>query len=69
VETAKVFASEIAQELEAKGLKGEKIGVTALDGTSLRALGELGINTFDAQPLLNRSPIARAATLWPVEMR
>jgi len=40
------------EELKAKGLKGEKLGVTALDGPSLRALGELGVQTFDAQPLL-----------------
>jgi Xaa-Pro aminopeptidase len=51
-ETAKLFASEIVQELQGKGLKGEKLGVTALDGASLRALNELGIQTFDAQPLL-----------------
>lgn len=51
-ETAKLFASEIAQELQEKGLKDERLGVTALDGVSLRALGELGIQTFDAQPLL-----------------
>jgi Xaa-Pro aminopeptidase len=50
--TAKLFASEIVDELKAKGLMGEKIGVTALDGASIRALGELGVRTFDAQPLL-----------------
>jgi Xaa-Pro aminopeptidase len=51
-ETAKLFAKEIAEELNNKGLKGERLGVTALDGTSIKALGELGINTFDAQSLL-----------------
>jgi Xaa-Pro aminopeptidase len=51
-ETAKLFASEIVQELKDKGLQGEKLGVTALDGPSLRALGEMGIQTFDAQSLL-----------------
>jgi Xaa-Pro aminopeptidase len=58
-ETAKLFASEIAQELQQKGLKGEKLGVTALDGTALRALGELGIQTFDAQPLLFEARAAK----------
>jgi Xaa-Pro aminopeptidase len=52
LETAKLFATEVVQELENKGLEGEKLGVTALDGPSLRALGELGIQTFDAQALL-----------------
>lgn len=52
IETAKLFASEISEELKKKGLKGERLGVTALDGYSLRALNEIGINTFDAQPLL-----------------
>ena len=51
-ETAKRFASEIVPELEARGLKGEKLGTTALDGPSLKALGERGIATFDAQSLL-----------------
>lgn len=51
-ETAKLFASEIVQELKDRGLQGEKLGVTALDGPSLRALGEMGIQTFDAQSLL-----------------
>jgi len=51
-ETAKRFASEIVRELQEKGLKSEKLGVTALDGAALRALGQLGIQTFDAQPLL-----------------
>jgi Xaa-Pro aminopeptidase len=51
-ETAKLFASEIVQELKEKGLQGEKLGVTALDGPSLRALGEMGVQTFDAQSLL-----------------
>ena len=51
-ETAKLFASEIVKELKDKGLQGEKLGVTALDGPSLRALGEMGIQTFDAQSLL-----------------
>ncbi len=52
LETAKLFATEIVQELADKGLKGEKLGVTAVDGPSLRALGEMGIQTFDAQALL-----------------
>jgi Xaa-Pro aminopeptidase len=52
VETAALFASEIVEELQKKGLKGERLGVTALDGPSLRALSEKGIQTFDAQPLL-----------------
>jgi Xaa-Pro aminopeptidase len=51
-ETAKLFASEIVRELKDRGLQGEKLGVTALDGPSLRALGEMGIQTFDAQSLL-----------------
>lgn len=51
-ETAKRFASEIAEELKKKGLMGERLGVTALDGYSIRALAEVGINTFDAQSLL-----------------
>jgi Xaa-Pro aminopeptidase len=51
-ETSKLFASEIAQELKDRGLQDEKLGVTSLDGPSLRALSELGIQTFDAQSLL-----------------
>ena len=51
-ETAKLFASEIVRELKDRGLQGEKLGVTALDGPSLRALGEMGIQTFDAQSLM-----------------
>ena len=51
-ETAKLFAFEIVQELRKRGLQGEKLGVTALDGPSLRALGEIGVQTFDAQSLL-----------------
>ncbi|MEW6663633.1 MAG: M24 family metallopeptidase [Thermodesulfobacteriota bacterium] len=51
-ETAKLFASEILQELKAKGLSGEKMGVTALDGVAHRALAEAGVATFDAQALL-----------------
>lgn len=51
-ETAKLFASEIVDELNKKGLKGEKLGVTSLDGPSLKALGSFGIQTFDAQSLL-----------------
>jgi Xaa-Pro aminopeptidase len=52
VETAKLFAAEILQELKDKGLAGEKLGVTALDGYAHRALAEAGISTFDAQSLL-----------------
>jgi Xaa-Pro aminopeptidase len=51
-ETAKLFASEIVQELRKRGLHNEKLGVTALDGPSLKALGDLGVQTFDAQSLL-----------------
>ncbi|MCJ7785962.1 MAG: M24 family metallopeptidase, partial [Desulfobacterales bacterium] len=51
-ETAKLFASEIVQELRKRGLHGEKLGVTALDGPSLKALGEMGVQTLDAQSLL-----------------
>lgn len=51
-ETAKLFASEIVRELKDRGLQDEKLGVTALDGPSLRALGEMGIQTFDAQSLM-----------------
>jgi Xaa-Pro aminopeptidase len=60
-ETAGVFAAEIAQELQKKGLKGEKLGVTSLDGASLRALGELGIQTFDAQSLLFEARAVKTA--------
>jgi Xaa-Pro aminopeptidase len=52
VETAKLFASEIVQELRKRGLHDERLGVTALDGPSLRALNEMGVQTIDAQALL-----------------
>lgn len=52
VETAKIYAAEILQELKDKGLAGERLGVTALDGYAHRALAEAGISTFDAQSLL-----------------
>lgn len=51
-QTAQKFASEIARELKDKGLAGERLGVMALDGQGFAALAEMGINTFDAQPLL-----------------
>ena len=51
-ETATLFASEIVQELKEKGVAGEKLGVTALDGHAHGALAELGVEAFDAQPLL-----------------
>lgn len=51
-ETARLFASEIAQELKDKGVAGEKLGVTALDGHGHRALAAMGIETFDAQSLI-----------------
>jgi len=51
-ETAKLFASEIVREIKDRGLQDEKLGVTALDGPSLRALGEMGIQTFDAQSVM-----------------
>jgi len=51
-ETAKLFASEIVQELRKRGLHDERLGVTAVDEPSLKALGEMGIRTFDAQALL-----------------
>jgi Xaa-Pro aminopeptidase len=60
-ETAKRFAAEIVEELGKKGLKGEKLGVTALDGAALRALGELGVPTFDAQSLLFEARTVKTA--------
>lgn len=52
LETAQHFASEIVQELKDKGVFGDKLGVTALDGYAHKALAEAGVECFDAQPLL-----------------
>jgi Xaa-Pro aminopeptidase len=51
-EEARLFASEIIQELREKGLAREKIGTVALDGYSMRALNEQGVKTTDAWPLM-----------------
>jgi Xaa-Pro aminopeptidase len=51
-EEARLFASEIFQELRQKGLTGEKLGVTGLDGEALAALHELKIETFDFWPIM-----------------
>lgn len=38
-----LFANEIKEELKAKGLEGENIGVAGLDGFAMEALNEVGI--------------------------
>ena len=47
-DTAKLFAAEVVRELEAKGLKGEKLGVTALES--------VGIMVDPANKTLRRLP-------------
>jgi len=50
-EEALIFANEIKQELQARKLLGEKLGVAGLDGTSVEALHAVGIKTINIQPL------------------
>jgi Xaa-Pro aminopeptidase len=49
---ALLFANEIKEELRAKGLQGEKIGVAGLDGFAVEALNEVGIKTTSIAHLM-----------------
>lgn len=49
---AKLFASEIYQELRERGLAGEKLAITGFDGFAREALSELSITLVDAWPLM-----------------
>ena len=49
---AKRFAAEVREELQARGLAGEKLGVTGFDGLAQQALREAGIATVDAGSLM-----------------
>ncbi|MFC1981276.1 M24 family metallopeptidase, partial [Chloroflexota bacterium] len=49
---AKLFAQDIWQELRARGLTGEKLGVVCFDDLSQAALREAGLTVMDAWPLL-----------------
>jgi Xaa-Pro aminopeptidase len=51
-EEAKLFASEIHQELKERGLTGEKLGIVAFDNLAKEALSELGIKVVDAWPIM-----------------
>ena len=51
-EEALLFANEIKQELQGKGLPGEKLGVAGLDMPSVEALSEVGLKTVNIQPLI-----------------
>ncbi len=51
-EEAKLFASEIYQELKERGLTQEKLAMVAFDGTAREALSELGIKMVDGWPLM-----------------
>lgn len=51
-EEALLFASEIREELRARGLVHERLGVAGLDGTAIAALNEVGIRTVDVWPVM-----------------
>jgi len=59
---AKLFAAEIASELEEKGLAGEKLGVTGFDSPGIEALREAGIKTFDARPMILEARMVKQPT-------
>ncbi|HLC25245.1 MAG TPA: M24 family metallopeptidase [bacterium] len=48
----KQFAAEVRQELQERGLAGEKLGFVGLDGLARQALSDAGITTVDAGPLM-----------------
>ncbi len=51
-EEAKLFAADIHQELQGRGLAGEKMAIIGFDGPAREALNELGITLVDAWPLM-----------------
>jgi Xaa-Pro aminopeptidase len=51
-EEALLFAKEIREELENKGLLKEKLGVVGLDGPAIAALNEVGLTPTDVWPLI-----------------
>ena len=51
-EEAKLFASEIQQQLREKGLIGEKLAITGFDNFASQALIDLDIKIEDAWPLM-----------------
>ena len=51
-EEALLFAGEIRQELEDKGLAKEPLGVAGFDPPAVEALKEVGLNTINVWPLM-----------------
>ena len=51
-EEGKIFADEIVEELKARGLLGEKLGLLAMDGVAQQALNAAGIKTIDYWPMM-----------------
>lgn len=51
-EEALLFAKEIKQELQAKGLAKERLGVAGLDSAAVEALNEVGLKTANVWPLM-----------------
>ncbi len=78
---AKLFASDIEQELQQRGLKDEKLGTTSIDAPASAALNELGIKTVNFWPMMQETRAVKTqdeincfkiagalvdATLWKV---
>ncbi|MGD0023011.1 MAG: M24 family metallopeptidase [Xanthobacteraceae bacterium] len=51
-EEGKIFADQIVEELKARGLLGEKLGLLAMDGVAQQALSAAGIKTVDYWPMM-----------------
>ncbi len=51
-EEAKLFASDIYQELKESGLTGEKLAIVGFDAPAREALGQLGITLVDGWPIM-----------------
>jgi Xaa-Pro aminopeptidase len=60
-EEAKIFADEIVEELKARGLAGEKLGLLAMDGVAQQALSAAGIKTVDYWPMMLETRATKTA--------
>lgn len=51
-EESLLFANEIKQDLQEKGLEGEKLGVAGLDSFAVEAFHEVGLKTVNVWPMM-----------------
>ncbi|MBI4331112.1 MAG: aminopeptidase P family protein [Chloroflexi bacterium] len=51
-EEANIFAAEIFQEVNDRGLTGEKLGLMGVDGFGKAALEKLGLHCMEAKPII-----------------